>query len=611
MNSDSNDDDIEAASKLPRNQHEPQVVIDRDVHEVDSFALATCMNNMRNKVVFSVSIALIFAIVAASVGLSGKSKNTSKAAATGLNAQDAMHVDSSATPFSPTSMSDSRIPQGFGFCQTEEACNQRRQQLGFVQYLVSPNLPAVGCFSKGNKAYFGTGGSKAEMTKIDLPGAQFRLWCQETEESFSTSSVGEKIGTYLAPFRRMKSYGPNVELSDGTFFEMINLSPDYDDSNWITGVTKIAIPVETQFNKNGTVDMNGTSPRFVANVDTRSASRFEGNKTVLAVRVVAADNKTTSLDEFSLSDSIFGIGVDKMNLASQFDACSYGKLKFVVAPNRTGSSRDSGNVDVINGVATVRVPSISVKQGTAVMRNAISKELNIIFGTTSPHELADYVMYCLPPGTFAAGGTNSKIGYAYYNGWLSVFNDDWCTSVSLQMHELGHSLNFGHSNEGGVTYEDGSGIMGASYKSSDRPKMCFNAAKSWQTGWYKEKEITINGSGGVTCFNGTLHGIADFPVAKTVILKIQRGLTNLFVNFNAQRGINQGTQEGGNQVLVVSRSRGKRDSFAVSELVAKLSSQEFYDFNDFSISVGKVDTTNGTAEVVVLPVNQKSCERIV
>jgi hypothetical protein len=219
----------------------------------------------------------------------------------------------------------------------------------------------------------------------------------------------------------------------------------------------------------------------------------------LAIRVEAAGNMTTGLDEYSLSDGIFGTGVDTVNLASQFQDCSYGKLKFVTAPDRSGKSSSSGNVEIANGVATVRLPSVSVSQGTAVMRNAISKELNTIFGTKNPNELADYVIYCLPPGTFATG-TYSEVGYAYYNSWLSVLNNQWCASVSLQMHEVGHSLNFAHSNEDGVTYEDGSGIMGASYKSSDRPRMCFNAAKSWQAGWYQDKEVIVGGLFGVKCF---------------------------------------------------------------------------------------------------------------
>jgi hypothetical protein len=67
------------------------------------------------------------------------------------------------------------------------------------------------------------------------------------------------------------------------------------------------------------------SPSFVAHLDTRSASRFSGSKTVLAVRVEAAGNMTTGLHEYSLSDGrwhLWHSGVDTVNLASQFRDCS-------------------------------------------------------------------------------------------------------------------------------------------------------------------------------------------------------------------------------------------------------------------------------------------------
>jgi hypothetical protein len=513
----------------------------------------------------------------------------------------------------PTSNNDRQaIPAGYGICTTESSCDARRQELGFERYTVSDSITTKGCFSKGkNNAYFGSGGSPSSTSTLNLPGRQVRIFCKTEDEegSFATLSVGEKIVTYLAPFKRIKTNGPNVELSDGTFYELINLSDAYNDSDWITGVTTLALPPNVEYNVDGTIDMKGTVPRFVENIDTRSKDRFEGRKSVLAVRVIAAENKTTFMDESSIADSIFGnMGNDTVNLVSQYNDCSYGKLKFVTAPSRSGSSPNSGSVKIVNGVTTVHVPSVSVADGTAVMRNAISKELNAIFSTANPNELADYVIYCLPPGTFATG-TYSSVGYAYYNNWLSVFNNNWCSSVSLQMHEIGHSLNFGHSNENGKTYEDGSGNMGASYKSSDRPKMCFNAAKSWQTGWYRDKEVTVGDSlFGVNCFDGILHGIADYDTATTVLIKVHGTQTDVFVNFNAKRGMNQGTQEGADQVLVVSRVRGKRDSFAVSDLSAKLSEGDSFDFEGYTVSVTNINVDTGTAKVKVLPAGVDVCQ---
>lgn len=577
---------------------------------------SACTPSRKRAAIFVFS-AFAMAVVATGVVISSQSRHNARTAPL---AQDANALEYPIASFPatgvPTEVNGNdrqAAPQGFTTCNTEAACNSRRIELGFKRYIVSSSVTSKGCFYKRNTAYFGSGGSPSAISQVNLPGRRQRIWCKDTgsqpaieESSFATLNVGEKIVTYLAPFKRIKANGPNIELADGTFYELINLSDDYDDSDWITGVTSLSIPVGAQFKQDGTVDMKGMAPSFVDSVDTRSDGRFVGRKTVLAVRVVAAENKTTGLDEYSLADSIFGIGLDKVNLASQFDDCSFGKLTFVTADTRSGKSVNSGNVEITNGVTTVRIPSINVAEGTAVMRNAISKELNTIFGTTSPSELADYVIYCLPPGTFATG-TYSSVGYAYYNNWLSVFNNQWCASISLQMHEIGHSLNFGHSNENGETYEDCSGNMGASYKSSDRPKMCFNAAKSWQTGWYKDKEVTVGGMSGLECFDGILYGIANYTQATTVLVQVHGKQTDVFINFNAQSGINQGTQEGGNQVLVVSRVRGKRDSFAVSDLRAKLSAGDSFTFEGYKISVENINVNAGRARVSVLPVGQNTC----
>jgi hypothetical protein len=51
--------------------------------------------------------------------------------------------------------------------------------------------------------------------------------------------------------------------------------------------------------------------------------------------------------------------------------------------------------------------------------------------------------------------------------------------------------------------------MGYSYSQDDGPVMCFNGAKSWQTGWYNPKSAVVTPSTG-GCFEGNLYGIADF-----------------------------------------------------------------------------------------------------
>ena len=156
---------------------------------------------------------------------------------------------------------------------------------------------------------------------------------------------------------------------------------------------------------------------------------------------------STSADEATLSNSILGTSGDTTNLASQYSACSHGKLNFVGVDNRSGTS-----TSISNGVVTVTL-NTSVSDGDTVMRNAITSELNAQFGVSSPTQLANHVMYCLPPGTMTG------IAYAFVNSWMSVYSDNWCQSLSAQLHEMGHNLNLAHASEGSVEYGDQSGMV--------------------------------------------------------------------------------------------------------------------------------------------------------
>jgi len=67
---------------------------------------------------------------------------------------------------------------------------------------------------------------------------------------------------------------------------------------------------------------------------------------------------------------------------------------------------------------------------------------------------------------------------------MSVFNNEWCTFPSIQVHEIGHNLRLLHAGENQVgEYEDEVGLMGVSY-GEDTTNMCYNAAASWELGWY-------------------------------------------------------------------------------------------------------------------------------
>lgn len=135
------------------------------------------------------------------------------------------------------------------------------------------------------------------------------------------------------------------------------------------------------------------------------------------MRVVAA-NASPTVTELRLSDSVFGTSGDLVTLKSQYSKCSHGGLTIVPAVDRDGT--DGANAVLIrNGAVTVNVLSRTTDD-KSIMVNTVTNKLNTIFGTTA-NNLADHVMYCLPPGTMTG------IAYAFLNSWNSVYSDIWCT----------------------------------------------------------------------------------------------------------------------------------------------------------------------------------------
>jgi len=111
--------------------------------------------------------------------------------------------------------------------------------------------------------------------------------------------------------------------------------------------------------------------------------------------------------------------------------------------------------------------------------------------------------------------------------------------------------------------------------------VCFNAAKSWQTGWFNDKRVNMNiGDTGATdnCLQAQITGQSEYDVnlSQTILVKMNRlSGSDLFLMYNKKTGINIGTVEGGNMVMVV-EANGEGTAYAESELVAKLSASQSY-----------------------------------
>ena len=366
-----------------------------------------------------------------------------------------------------------------------------------------------------------------------------------------------------------------------------------------------------------------TPPKLIkrASSSLRKLAVVTGTKSILVVRIVASGVGPT-VSELALSDSVFGNnadgdGADPVTATSQYAACSHGKIQFVEASNPDGNS----GVNIRHGAVTISVTK-SVQEQDYVIRNAVTTNVYSLFGAY-PNALADHVMYCMPPGAM------DGIAYAFVNSYLSVYNDLWCTYVSAQMHgtyiylqtkciiiylynmhltclvfamaylEIGHNLNLNHSWEGDVEYDDMSGVMGYSSAYSDAPLMCFNAAKSWQLGWYSSRHLIINLNDG---YSGDLGSVVhDDSDPMPAIIKINNSVspTDLYITFNWKYSFNSGTQEGGNQVMVVETGE-EGAGYSRSDLLGKQSvGSRIYILGGqiVYVTVNSIDSINGYANV--------------
>ena len=375
--------------------------------------------------------------------------------------------------------------------------------------------------------------------------------------------------------------------------------------------------------KGGPNGSGGSSP-FQRNL-------LEGEKKVLAIKVVTSDAVSTSYSAASLSDSVFGTNGDPVNLKTQYTECSHGKLNFVPKPDST-SALPSTVTNSLDGVTTVNVTSDSTcGDGSAsACRNQAISAIQTAFGTRGG---ADYAMVCVPPGSM------SGIAYAYVNSWISVYKDTWCTYPSAQLHEIGHNINLAHSGEGTDQYGDQSGFMGYSYSQDDQvrisswkylprahsispsdrkslnlfaiflfkllQRMCFNGPKNWQLGWFSDRHVTL--TAGVDSWSGRLYGQTVYDTtssAEKMIVRIvdpTSSTGDVYVSFNHDALHNINTAEGQNRVLVHNKAGGPT-VYAQSWLRAKLAAGGSYTTTDgpaTPIVVNAINTAEGWADVTI------------
>jgi hypothetical protein len=134
--------------------------------------------------------------------------------------------------------------------------------------------------------------------------------------------------------------------------------------------------------------------------------------------------------------------------------------------------------------------------------------------------------------------------------------------------------------------------------------MCFNPAKSWQLGWYSGQEKAISPALGES-HRFTVAGVNDYNAynrSETVVLKVEAGERDFFIGYNKATGMNSGTQESANQVVIIqntNKDSGYTDSLKLSSLSAgeSYNISNYKDGNDLSVRFTSVASGDAVVDV--------------
>jgi len=248
--------------------------------------------------------------------------------------------------------------------------------------------------------------------------------------------------------------------------------------------------------------------------------------TVAVILVSTRDSSPTD-SVSSARNALFGEG--KPNFPAQYDACSFGKLKWKLSDY---------------GIQAVTIPnSITEFKDAPSLITAVQRYLKEELDVIAVSQLADKVIMCLPPGT---GNWAASAGV---NHWRAQMNDSWCTSLSGTMHEIAHTLGMLHANSADEAYADRSGYMGSGYTSPVWPRKCFNAVNHYKFGWFFDKTKTMD----PRTVSGTVINLATF-VDYEIAAPSEPVLLNLadkyFLQYNRAKGFNSETEQKRDQVTV-------------------------------------------------------------
>lgn len=302
----------------------------------------------------------------------------------------------------------------------------------------------------------------------------------------------------------------------------------------------------------------------------RRLAPVAGQLTALVVRVVTANQEPVETVE-ELEGRVFGVGPFKETntVLTQLNKCSFGALRLQAPVDNTNVTR--------KGVVQVTVDDMNINDCNivgdcqAVIVNATETTLG------QSLDAFDFVMFCVPTGSkFGRSGKTDWSAFAYAGQRTAWFQRGFCGVLTTNMHELGHLMGFGHSNENNNIREDKSGALGRSVRRYGGPRYCLNGQKYSMSGWMDDRKeiVTLEKSddtdshdANTTGYTVRLVAFVDFEKSMAdddrTLIQIQTSeprVRDIFVVFNRKKFFNDGVREKGDTVTVVQEGNNKRES---------------------------------------------------
>lgn len=293
------------------------------------------------------------------------------------------------------------------------------------------------------------------ISVIAIAGTPDYRYLQENNIDFDVYDDGEEFECELptgltVPLKGMDYQMAQMQsmLNDGSFIsgemtvgvsdDMVNVAGD--DAVYLAPGDVILAPRgsgRSRFDNAGSNDV-GKGRREMKqlrgsedeNIDSHSPHRnlaqqvYEGSKPFLVVRVTDSNGLVHPDSPDTISDKIFGTYGDQINIKSQFEACSHGKLQVT-----NEYTVDISDELVAPGVIEIDIPISLIGNNRRAIRTEMIKATQAKLGLTLPGPFQN-VMYVLE-GCYTDCGWAA---YAYVNGWLSIYQGDNYKYVSVQMH---------------------------------------------------------------------------------------------------------------------------------------------------------------------------------